>query len=99
MFEVFQSHNFKNWKNHFQSVFFLIFDENNNSEGLSIFLTDDYNNCTLDSLFALKIVMEVPEINPDYLLSTDDDIYLYLPHLWYLLYQRKMFQKVQQTQE
>ncbi|TRY81016.1 hypothetical protein TCAL_15521, partial [Tigriopus californicus] len=26
--------------------------------------------------------MEVPEINPDYLLSTDDDIYIHLPSLW-----------------
>lgn len=54
---------------------------------------DDYYNCTLDSIFAMKFVMENPEIDPDFLIISDDDAYIHLPHIWNLLYKQRALEK------
>eukprot|EP00095_Tigriopus_kingsejongensis_P011903 maker-scaffold111_size354240-snap-gene-1.14 protein:Tk11903 transcript:maker-scaffold111_size354240-snap-gene-1.14-mRNA-1 annotation:"beta- -galactosyltransferase 1" len=58
-----------------------------------MFFTDDYFNVTLDSISAMKLVMDIPEINPDLLLICDDDIYLFLPTIWHLIADEKIINK------
>ncbi|TRY79289.1 hypothetical protein TCAL_14799 [Tigriopus californicus] len=54
---------------------------------------DDYYNCTLDSIFAMKVAMENRQIDPDFLIISDDDTYIHLPHIWNLLYNQRALEK------
>lgn len=42
----------------------------------------------------MKFVMENPEIDPDFLIISDDDAYIHLPHIWNLLYKQRALEKV-----
>ncbi|XP_059085419.1 lactosylceramide 1,3-N-acetyl-beta-D-glucosaminyltransferase B-like [Tigriopus californicus] len=58
---------------------------------------DDYYNCTLDSIFAMKVAMENRQIDPDFLIISDDDTYIHLPHIWNLLYNQRALEKTSEA--
>ena len=41
--------------------------------------SDDYYNVSLDTTFAMKFAVETPNLNPDFLVISDDDSFVNLP--------------------
>lgn len=57
-----------------------------NCDVIQLDFVDSYENVTLDTVFALRLALELdfgaPNGSPDFVLIADDDSYISIPRLW-----------------